>query len=1138
MQFRAHYAWRTAAGAAQVLLLTLCGRPGTAAASWTYAWFTSPNYTETNYVNPQSITIKGGASDYSDLYKSYTLITNVALWADETCLGEAAVSNASSGSSWQFVWTNPPAPPAAVLLKAIASAESGGAAACTLSIGISPSNEPPVAFNGAVRTVERTPVSLAPNFLHHDADQTCILTVETQPSDGAVTVEEMTNSQGNGSVAGGPTEPGQALLCFVYTPNPGFLGTNTFTFRVSDGHDDSNVATGTVTVATNTPPTARNVTNAVMTGAADKLTIYPACSDPDSAVQTLRPRVVSSALLGMVEATNTAYGAPCFLYTVPAGYVGRDTFTYLVNDGLEDSNVATGIVNIISNSAPVALPMRGVAAPGSSALLPVTYLDPDSGYGVLQSYSARSTQPPGHGALTTNGMTFTYTPDESFTAGVDSFRFVVSDGVDESEEAECRIQVRAAGDRAGSTVLVVVHTNLYEALSNEVDRLTADLAREGYTPHLNIWPSSVTSASNLWAFLKQHYDKTNQWLAGALLVGNLPKGTVTISGTTHYTDQVFWNMRAYLPAASPAWRDIWVSRIIAENNAYGSEAVLIRRALDANHACRTGASRLPFTAFYYINPEWWSWYSNSVSRLMDVWPSLECRGESKSRLRFAPELAQLSAYAGADAFARGGELLDETSHGNSDGYMAYGGWFARADLYRVIAQQRVALITSCSSGAYGGIVNHTIFTRGGGCVLAVGGSEINYVGDFTLAGSSRDAFRAALAGGESWGGAMIRSYPFSGAERTLMFGDLSLGAMAAAATNAMPRIRSCTWAEQAGRSVTFRLDAADDDGAVTNVEWFCEGYDAGRSAPSESGSLTTFTYTYPAPGVYPVRVEVTDDGAARDWREFNITVQGPPAQPLLLLSADSRITNLYVNGQPAGQGANAADWTKADIFTTNALREIALQALNDQPGSNAPGVLAKVLFPDGHAEVSDGTWKAYDGTDGPPPDDSKGRPWFSADYDDSGWAAAASAGALGVSPWGKPAGLALLTGAQWIWAGEPATNASSVYLRRQFVPWQSIDSDGDGMNDADESVAGTDRTNAGSRLTLSLDPAPSADGAALRFGAVSGRCYSVWWRADLTTGEWSRLPDWSNVWITNSEPVGVCFTNPAGAGFYRLGVTL
>ena len=57
-------------------------------------------------------------------------------------------------------------------------------------------------------------------------------------------------------------------------------------------------------------------------------------------------------------------------------------------------------------------------------------------------------------------------------------------------------------------------------------------------------------------------------------------------------------------------------------------------------------------------------------------------------------------------------IFNECSHGSSGSYM--NGTFNTADLFRLIAQQRVGITESCSVGPPGGITNHHIYTRGGG----------------------------------------------------------------------------------------------------------------------------------------------------------------------------------------------------------------------------------------------------------------------------------------------------------------------------------------------------------------------------------------------------------------------------------------
>ena len=84
-------------------------------------------------------------------------------------------------------------------------------------------------------------------------------------------------------------------------------------------------------------------------------------------------------------------------------------------------------------------------------------------------------------------------------------------------------------------------------------------------------------------------------MAGAILVGTLPTAKNLSSNET--TDLCHWNMNTFRDVLSE--RHIWVSRI---SSSYADVAVeQITNALDANHNYRTGASRLPHTAYYLMH---------------------------------------------------------------------------------------------------------------------------------------------------------------------------------------------------------------------------------------------------------------------------------------------------------------------------------------------------------------------------------------------------------------------------------------------------------------------------------------------------------------------------------------------------------
>lgn len=109
---------------------------------------------------------------------------------------------------------------------------SDGASAsnlATVTITVRPVNDAPVAVGDRVTTTAETPVS--GNVLTNDFDL-----------DGDALTAAPVSGPANGSVTLNPDGT------FTYTPNPGFDGSDSFTYRANDGAADSNVATVSITV--------------------------------------------------------------------------------------------------------------------------------------------------------------------------------------------------------------------------------------------------------------------------------------------------------------------------------------------------------------------------------------------------------------------------------------------------------------------------------------------------------------------------------------------------------------------------------------------------------------------------------------------------------------------------------------------------------------------------------------------------------------------------------------------------------------------------------------------------------------------------------------------------------------------------
>src|SRR5206468_7975667 len=116
----------------------------------------------------------------------------------------------------------------------------------------------------------------------------------------------------------------------TYTPAANYNGTDSFTFKASDGALDSNVATVSITVtAVNDAPVANNQTVTTDEDTAKAITL----SATDVEGSPLTYTVVSGPAHGTLSGS-----APTVTYTPAANYNGADSFTFKANDGTLDSN--------------------------------------------------------------------------------------------------------------------------------------------------------------------------------------------------------------------------------------------------------------------------------------------------------------------------------------------------------------------------------------------------------------------------------------------------------------------------------------------------------------------------------------------------------------------------------------------------------------------------------------------------------------------------------------------------------------------------------------------------------------------------------------------------------------------------------
>ncbi len=269
----------------------------------------------------------------------------------------------------------------------------------------------PVAINDAFGAVgDATLQVAAPGVLANDTDAdddalTAIL--GTGPRNGQLTL----NSDGS----------------FLYTPNLGFLGLDTFTYRANDGTLNSDTVTVTITVVDGTPISLDDEYDVEE----DNLLIVDArngvlANDNDISGDTLTAELVTTTTNG----TLTLNTDGSFEYQPNENFNGTDLFTYRALDATSASNISTVRINVgpVSDD-PVAIDDSYVVFENQPLVVNREdgVLSNDIEVDAAQIQAVVVDLPvTGNLELNPNGS-FTYTPQADFN-GTETFTYRISQG--------------------------------------------------------------------------------------------------------------------------------------------------------------------------------------------------------------------------------------------------------------------------------------------------------------------------------------------------------------------------------------------------------------------------------------------------------------------------------------------------------------------------------------------------------------------------------------------------------------------------------------------------------------------------------------------------------------------------------------
>ncbi|MEC0249586.1 Ig-like domain-containing protein, partial [Paenibacillus chitinolyticus] len=296
---------------------------------------------------------------------------------------------------------------------------NGGHALSSVTVTVTPVNDPPAAADFADVTPEDIPVTGQVTATDPDGDP-LTFAVGTQPANGTAVIT--------------------AAGTFTYTPNPNFTGTDSFTVIVDDGNGGTDTATVTITV---TPVNDAPVTADLNLATPEDTPLAGAVTAADPDGDALQFVLGKSPVNGSV--TIAADGT--FTYIPAPDFNGTDSFAVVVNDVHGGSAISNVTVTVTPVNDPPAAPNKAVfTLEDISVQGRVEATDAD---GDALTFALGT--PPLHGtAIVEADGAYTYTPALNFN-GTDSFTVTVSGGSGGTAEAQVTVQVAPVNDAPVTT---------------------------------------------------------------------------------------------------------------------------------------------------------------------------------------------------------------------------------------------------------------------------------------------------------------------------------------------------------------------------------------------------------------------------------------------------------------------------------------------------------------------------------------------------------------------------------------------------------------------------------------------------------------------------------------------------------------
>ena len=260
-----------------------------------------------------------------------------------------------------------------------------------------------------------------------------VISNDVDPEGDALTITALTNpTNGTANITGNNV---------TYTPNPGYVGMDSYTYTVSDGNGNMASAIATISIAEATLG-LNAVDDTATTPYQTPVTINVSSNDtdPDGGI-TCVSSIQSNPSNGFVTISTTGTD---IIYTPNNGYVGLDSFVYVACDSSGDTAIATVNITVTAaNQAPILSPNYAAI----QGYFPVTIrvladdTDPDGDTLTI----VRTHTGPNNGTVTISGNDVIYQANSGYV-GTDLFYYEVSDGSGNLVSERVDIDVQSSGN--------------------------------------------------------------------------------------------------------------------------------------------------------------------------------------------------------------------------------------------------------------------------------------------------------------------------------------------------------------------------------------------------------------------------------------------------------------------------------------------------------------------------------------------------------------------------------------------------------------------------------------------------------------------------------------------------------------------